>query len=573
MWRLLVVHFTPRPRAVRLTTEQHLNAVTAVTDAEVLSYNGVHGPPPWLRHLKFDAVVLHTTFLAVRWNPWFEQWKRRSEWLGDVEALKIALPQDEYDRAHLLDDWLDELGVSVVGTVLDAAHRDELYPIVSQKAAFYDVLTGYVDDEAAERVAGRIVPLRDRPIDIVYRARRLPYWYGSHGQLKHRIGEVAAELAPAHGISTDISTRAPETVLGDAWLDFLGSGRATVGVESGVSVLDRRGEIQRQMQELLREEPALTFEEASQRMPPGWDDYRFFAVSPRHFEAVATKTAQILVEGSYSGAFEAGRHFIPVKRDLSDIDAALEQAGDARLLEELTERAYEDVFLSGRYSGARLTETIEHMLSEHARPARGAHTPFALAGPVAGMEAAVERVVVEPLANVLRVGGDGYGEMLAALRLLAVEPVTRRLLADYLRSSQTREHVSPREALRDLLSVGLMRRAQSGRTFDGTSFRVGAKLDTGQRRIVLTSRLPGEDQESEAFPRARLEELLRGGVWDFSWDHSAVGMSAAYPLAGARTVELPLRGGKRPLPLLNWLAREQPGHVAKAVAPLAVTRS
>jgi hypothetical protein len=248
MWRLLVVHFTPRPRAVRLTTEQHLNAVTAVTDAEVLSYNGVHGPPPWLRHLKFDAVVLHTTFLAVRWNPWFEQWKRRSEWLGDVEALKIALPQDEYDRAHLLDDWLDELGVSVVGTVLDAAHRDELYPIVSQKAAFYDVLTGYVDDEAAERVAGRIVPLRDRPIDIVYRARRLPYWYGSHGQLKHRIGEVAAELAPAHGISTDISTRAPETVLGDAWLDFLGSGRATVGVESGVSVLDRRGEIQRQMQ-------------------------------------------------------------------------------------------------------------------------------------------------------------------------------------------------------------------------------------------------------------------------------------------------------------------------------------
>lgn len=573
MWRLLVVHFTPRPRAVRLTTEQHLGAVTAVADAEVLSYNAVHGPPAWLRHLKFDAVVLHTTFLAVRWNPSFEHWKRRSEWLADFDALKIALPQDEYDRAHILDEWLDELGVSVVGTVLDATHRDDLYPILSQKAAFDDVLTGYADDDAAQRVASRIVLLGDRPIDVVYRARHLPYWYGSHGQLKHRVGEVAAELAPAHRISTDISTRAPETVLGDAWLEFLGSGRATVGVESGVSVLDRRGEIQRQMQQLLRDEPALTFEEASKRMPPGWDDYRFFAVSPRHFEAVATRTAQILVEGSYSGVLESGRHFIPVRRDLSDMDEALEQARDVRFLEEMTERAYEDVYLSRRYSGARLTETIERMLSEYARPSQGARAPLALAAPLAGLEASAERIVVEPLANVLRVGGEGYGEMLAAIRLLAVEPVTRRLLVDYLRSSQTREYVSPREALTDLLCLGLMRRAQAGRAVAGTTFRISAALETRRRRIVLTSRFPTEDKESEAFSRARLEQLLRGGVWDFSWDHSAVATEAAYPLAGARTVELSLRGGKRALPLLNWLAREQPGHVARAVAPLVVTRS
>jgi hypothetical protein len=573
MWRLLVVHFTPRPRAVRLTTEQHLKAVTAVADAEVLSYNGVHGAPAWLRHLKFDAVVLHTTFLAHRWNPSFEQWKRRSAWLADVDALKIALPQDEYDRAHVLDDWLDELGVSVIGTVLDATHRDELYPVLSQRAAFYDVLTGYVDDGAAQRVAGRIAPLRDRSIDIVYRARHLPYWYGSHGQLKHRVGEVAAELAPSRGVSTDISTRAPETVLGDAWLDFLGSGQATVGVESGVSVLDRRGEIQGQMQQLLRDHPALTFEEASKKMPPGWDDYCFFAVSPRHFEAVATKTAQILVEGFYSGVLESGRHFIPVSRDLSDMAEALEQARDVRLLEEMTERAYEDVYLSRRFSGARLTETIECMLSEHARPTQRTRAPLGVAGPVAGLEASAERIFVEPLVNVIRVGGEGYGEMLAAIRLLAIEPVTRRLLADYLRSSQTREYVSPREALTDLLCLGVMRRAQAGRAVAGTSFRISAEIDAARRRIVLTSGLSGEDQDSGAFSQARLEELLRGGVWDFSWDHSAVATEAAYPLAGARTVKLPLRGGKRLLPLFNWLAREQPAHVARAVAPLVVTPS
>src|SRR2546423_1460031 len=96
MWRLLVVHFTPRPRAVRLTTEQHLRALTDVPGVEVLDYSAVHGLPSWLRRLRFDAVALHTTLLGMRWSPWFEQWRRRLDWLSELDALKIAFPQDEY---------------------------------------------------------------------------------------------------------------------------------------------------------------------------------------------------------------------------------------------------------------------------------------------------------------------------------------------------------------------------------------------------------------------------------------------------------------------------------------------
>src|SRR5438552_10006941 len=190
-----VAHFTPRPRAVRLTTARHLQAVTAVRGAEVLSYNAVHRLPSWLRRLRFDAVVLHTTFLCLRWNVWFEQLRPRSEWLAEVDALKIALPQDDYHHAHTLDSWLDDLGVTVVGTALDETHRAELYPRLSGKVAFYDVLTGYIDEVAAEEIAPRLRPPRERPYDVVYRARHLPYWLGSHGQLKHLVGEVVRDAA------------------------------------------------------------------------------------------------------------------------------------------------------------------------------------------------------------------------------------------------------------------------------------------------------------------------------------------------------------------------------------------
>src|SRR3954447_199236 len=244
MWRLLVAHYTPRPNAVRLTTDQPLQALTRGPDAEVLSYNAVHGLPSWLRGLSFDAIVLHTTLLGMRWHPYFEQWKPRSAWLAEADCLKIAFPQDEYWHAETLDSWLDELGTSVVCSVLDDRHRDALYPRLAAKATFYETLTGYIDEAAAERIRPRLVPSRERPFNVVYRARNLPYWLGSHGQLKHRIGEAVAERSAAHGLEVDISTRPQETVLGDAWLEFMASGRATIGAESGASALDRRGEMQ-----------------------------------------------------------------------------------------------------------------------------------------------------------------------------------------------------------------------------------------------------------------------------------------------------------------------------------------
>jgi hypothetical protein len=569
MWRVLVVHFTPRPRAVRLTTEQHLQALLELPDAEVLDYNAVHGLPSWLRHLHFDAVILHTTLLGMRWSPWFEQWKARLAWLGGLDAVKIALPQDEYWHAETLDTWLDELGVSVVGTVLDEAHRSELYPRLSGRADFHEVLTGYIDDSAAERMRARLIPAAQRPFDVVYRARKLPYWLGSHGQLKHRIGEAVLERADRHDLRCDVSTRLQETVLGDAWLDFLGSGRATVGAESGSSTLDRRGELQAEVEKLVTLEPDLTFDELDARMPPGWDDYRFFAVSPRHLEAVVTRTAQILVEGHYSGVLEPDRHYIPVKRDLSDLDDALEAGRDPVLLARITEQAYEDVYQSGRFSSRRLTDVVGQILRDHAGPgARGRSPLVPVAGRIAAAEGFVGRTVVGPVSNVLQVGRAGYREVLAGLRLATVDPHARRLLVDYLRSQETREHVSPREALTNLLCLGALRRAKAGRFTGSKPYEIAVLLDTETRKLVLQSREPASAGADGGPSPDQLEELLLEPGWEFAWDHSRVGDEIAYPLTRSRSVRLSLSTGPSPLPVLNWLARYRPQHVASALGPV-----
>ncbi len=389
-----------------------------------------------------------------------------------------------------------------------------------------------------------------------------------------------ADRAPAHGLSCDISTRAQETILGDAWLEFLGSARTTVGAESGVSVLSRRGEVRDRVLELLEEDPNLSFDAVSARMPAGWDDYRFFAVSPRHLEAVTTKTAQILVEGRYSGVLEPDRHYIPLKRDFSNLDEALESAREPAVLEQLAEQAYEDIYLSGRFSFTKLTALLEDVLREHAslrsRPIRA--RAFSLAGRLAAAESEVGRVVGEPLSGVVRIGPSVYRELLAGARLALTDAELRRLLFDYLRSSEVREHVSPRGALADLLCLGTMRRAQRRQRTGGEPFRVAVAIDEGMRRMLFRSHSPdvAVDGAPPAASQDRVATLLSESAWHFLWDHSSIGTTASYPIAGSMSLRVPLPAGPHPLRLLDWLGRHRPSNVAAALAPLlqhpAVTR-
>jgi hypothetical protein len=555
-WRVLLLYLAERPSALRMTTHQHLRALERLpSPSQVLTYNAASGAPAWLRRLNFDAVVLHTTFLCIRWYNRFPELRRSVEWLADIDAAKVAFPQDDYERGHLLDDWLDELGVTAVCTPLPG-HASELYPRLSRTAAFYHALTGYLDKPATARFAALAPAGPERALNIAYRARRLPYWIGSHGQLKHLIGEAVLDAAPKHGLACDISTRPQETILGQAWLDFMASARATIGAESGSSVLDGRGAIRRKIESLLDERPDLSFEEVAEQMPPGWDDYRFFALSPRHFEAVATKTAQILVEGQYSGVLEPERHYLPVRRDFSDLDEVLERARDRNLLAQVAEQAYEDIYERGDYGTDRLTRLLEEVLREHAGSGRGggaAGVGFQAAARAARAQGAIGRFRV-PARHLLTLRPGEQAQALAALRLVLSDPALARLVLDYLLASDVREHVPPRQALRDILALGGLRRRRDG--------RLDADVDEAAHRIVLRSAAASDGAGLSA---SRLRELLERGPLEFLW--------AGGDIPVTRKVEVPMRGNApASLPMLSFLGRRRPGHVAAAVAGLFTRR-
>ena len=334
--KVLVLYWTPlAPSTIRAAIRHHLEAIKQGPSAhQVTFWNLFDRGGPLLRRGKYDAVILHTSLLCLRWFDSFPTWRRRLSWLSDVDCLKIAMPQDEYNRPEILDEWLRDLGVEHVFTNFGADLRPLLYPYMSQHAQFQTVFTGYIDTNTASRLETRLAASKDRPLDVVYRSTHPQYWFGSRGQLKYIVGKRSQAEAEARGLNADISSNTEDAILGDDWFDFLSSGRVVVGCETGSSVLDRRGEMQASVRAFLRDHPGATFDEVSARMPPGWDAYNFGAIGPRHFEAVITKTCQVLVRGRYDDVLVPGRHYIPVQPDLADLGDALQTASDPAVASE-----------------------------------------------------------------------------------------------------------------------------------------------------------------------------------------------------------------------------------------------
>jgi len=142
----------------------------------------------------YDAIFLDVSFLCWRWASPFELVEKFTEdyaWLADHPAPKFAFPQDDYDRHAVLDDWMIRWKVDSIFTPLPD-FADVLYPRASKTAKIRPFLTGFVDDVDLAIADRSFLPIRERPVDVVYRARPLPANFGELGQLKKRIADAFA---------------------------------------------------------------------------------------------------------------------------------------------------------------------------------------------------------------------------------------------------------------------------------------------------------------------------------------------------------------------------------------------
>jgi hypothetical protein len=370
--KILIIHNIEDSRVVRRTSLNHAFCLMKYAPDHEYALQCYGQPiPERLRRERFDAILLDTTFLCWRWAEPRERYLDRLveeyAFVRDSDAVKIALPQDEYDHTELLDAWLAEWRVDVIYSVC-YEHRSVFYPRAAAYAEIREGLTGFVDDADVELVDKVARPFAEREIDVGYRARKLPPQFGSFGLRKAAIGERFLRHMAGTQLRLDISLRPEDVLNGDEWLRFLGNSRFTLGCESGSSLLDPRGEIRRRVLNYMAEHPDAPFEEVEAKCFPGEDRrFIFCAISPRIFETTMARSCNILVPGRYLNVLRPHEHYIPLAEDLSNAEEVLDAMCDTHGVRDRIEACYATLISSGRYRYSTFKDELLEAIDVHRR--------------------------------------------------------------------------------------------------------------------------------------------------------------------------------------------------------------
>ena len=312
----------------------------------------------------FDVVIVHYSTRLSVCDHLHDELARLIE---RFRGLKLLFIQDEYEGTEIARRWMERLKFHIVYTCVPKEGLEFVYPSARfPTTEFLPTLTGYVpDDPDLEQY---VVPLDKRKQLIGYRGRRLPTIYGRLGYEKYRIGIDVKRFAQLRGLQVDIEVDDNKRIYGIDWYRFLGSIRATLATESGSNIFDFDGTLSQQIARIEAEDPQITFDEIEARILKSHEcPAPINQISPKVFEAIRVRTALIMFEGTYSGVVLPHQHYIPLKKDYSNIDDVFAKLQDDAYIAALTDRAYQDVITTGRYSYRAFVENSRqrHLGSHH----------------------------------------------------------------------------------------------------------------------------------------------------------------------------------------------------------------
>ncbi len=362
---LLLCDYRPEGAA---TVIDHINALCHDTGHRVRKLSLLGNLPDSLDLERFDAVLIHYSLILS--NDSYVSAESRDK-LRAFRGVKAVFIQDEYRWVNQAIEALAFIGADILFTCVPEDEIDKVYSTATlPKVSMINTLTGFV---SGELLSIRPLDYAARKFDVGYRARKLSALFGQLAREKWLIAERFVDDARRRNLLVDISCRENDRLYGQDWINFVRNCRAMLGSESGASIFDFSGHLQPAIEQYEREHPEASFEEVEDRFFKGQDGLiRMNQISPRCFEAAALRTLMVLYEGHYSGVLQPWRHYVPLKKDHSNMDEVVAALRDRAVWARIVDCAYEEVASNPAWSyhmfGQQVGAALAKVVSERKRP-------------------------------------------------------------------------------------------------------------------------------------------------------------------------------------------------------------
>lgn len=320
-----------------------------------LYVNTWDGFPAFLKPMQFDIIVLHFSVLGFLPDKEYPPMlgNRFVEYLVKSRAYKVAIAQDEMHFCRQRFNLFNLLKINCLYTLYEKQYWKDTYHKYTNIPTIVYTIPGFVGSELLNAAQRWQKPYAERTIDIGYRGRQAPAWLGYGGYEK---GQIAEEFKNrVNHMSLDIETAEDKRLYHDDWWKFLGNCKAVLGAEAGGSITDLDDRVRIQVGQK-------SYQEAKTILEPYENNIPYRMASPRIFEAAAFRNIQILFEGYYSGILRPDTHYIPLKKDFSNLSEVLEKLQDRLYAISLTENAYHNLITSGRYSYGQFIKSFDEQL-------------------------------------------------------------------------------------------------------------------------------------------------------------------------------------------------------------------
>ena len=326
------------------TIEDHVKALVELSKFDVTNID-VNDPNISVEISKTNCIILHYSVIAYPY--------RGDHILNSFLRLQISLSgkpvlhmvQDEQRNILERFRYFESIGVKHVFSVASSDVFNLMYSVSQRNFTVSTLLTGYMPislDSFQE------IPWNKRTIDISYRARRLPKWYGHLGFTKSDISDQLNKIKVGKGLIVNASCEEDDRLYGQEWIDFLCNSKVAVGTESGSSTLDMDG---RNFEEWQNRSNLGSFKAVEPIVA------NYAAISPRIFEYAAAKCLLALTPGEYSGILLPGVHYFELLPDLSNFKDLLVLMNDQDERERMINSSFQHLISSRKFG-------YEHMVNQ-----------------------------------------------------------------------------------------------------------------------------------------------------------------------------------------------------------------